>query len=43
MDFRLFGRWHATILPGTWVLLAIVLVALTAGAVLAKKLIENLQ
>ena len=37
MNFQ-FGGWHVTLFPGTWVLLAIVLIALAVLVLLANKL-----
>jgi hypothetical protein len=41
MDFHLFGGWHVTVLPGTWILLAIVLIALAVVVLLARKLMAR--
>jgi hypothetical protein len=41
MDFHLFGGWHVTVFGGTFVLLAIVLIALAVAALLANKLIAR--
>lgn len=40
MDFQ-FGGWHVTVFPGTFVLLAIVLIALALILLLARKLITR--
>jgi hypothetical protein len=41
MDFHLFGGWHITILPGTWVLLAVIVIALAVVVLFARKLIAR--
>ena len=41
MDFHLFGGWHVTVFPGTFVLLAIVLIALAVVVLLANKLVAR--
>ena len=41
MDFHLFGGWHVTVLPGTWVLLAVIVIALAVVVLFARKLIAR--
>ena len=41
MDFHLFGGWHVTVLPGTWVLLAVIVTALAVVVLFAKELLAR--